>query len=149
MRNKLGQPLLNRDKILQKIDNSCLSEGIYKIKHNCWTFPFNLEKKSICTLCRANDCDHLTIWIGRRGDTASRFILQIPADMEMYTGEEKRCTRGTKFNIKEVHGRIEDLVHFARHYRGINVDTIRDEALPYILGVDECPGFNKLGQIYS
>ena len=118
-----------------------------KHKHHCRTFPFNLKKKSLCTLCRAEDCDHLTIRIGRRGDTASRFILQVPTDMEPYTGEEKRCVRGSMFNKKEVHGRIEDLVHFARHYRGVYVDTIRDEALPYILGVDECLGFNKFGQI--
>ena len=149
MKIKPLQPLLNREYIRKMIDNGSISEGISMIKYHCWTFPFNLEQMSICTNCRAEDCDHLTIRIGRRGDTASRFILQVSSDMETYTGEEKRRTRGTMFNKYEVHGRIEDLVHFARYYREVNVDTIRDEALTYILGVYECPGFNKFGHIYS
>jgi hypothetical protein len=92
----------------------------------------------------AGDCNHITIWIGRSSDTASRFILQVSDDMEIYSGEEKRCKRGTMFfNKKEVHGRIEDLVHIARHYRGVYVGAIRDEALHCILGVKACPGFKK------
>jgi len=118
-----------------------------KLKHHCRTFPFNLEKKSLCALCRADDCDHLKIWIGRRGDTASRFILKVPAYIKTFTGEEKRCSQGTMFNKKEVHGRIEELVYFARHDGNVYLDTIRDEALQYVLGVDECVGFNKFGHI--
>ena len=116
-----------------------------KRKHNCMTFPFNLEKKSICTLCRADDCTHFTMLIGRRGGAAGRFILQSPICTEIYTGEDKRRPGTMYFNEKEVHGRLEDLMHLARNYRVICLDKIRDNALSYILGVDECQGFKKLG----
>ena len=118
-----------------------------KYKHKCMTFPFNLEKKSICTLCRADDCAHSTMRIGRRGDTPSRFILQIPICMDLYTGEEKRRSGTMYFNEKAVHGRLEDLIHLAKNYRIVYSDTIREKALSYILGVDECQGFNKFGHI--
>ena len=119
-----------------------------KHKHNCMTFPFKQKQQSICTVCRAENCNHITIRIGRSVDTSSRFILHIPPDNKTYTGVEKRCKLGTMFFDKnEVHGRTEDLLHIARHFRYVEEDTIRDKALPYILGVDACPAFNKLGKI--
>ena len=119
-----------------------------KHKHNCMTFPFKQKQQSICTVCRAENCNHITIRIGRSVDTSSRFILHIPADNKTYTGVEKRCKLGTMFfDINEVHGRIEDLLHIARHFRYVEEVSIRDSALPYILGVDACPGFKKLGKI--
>jgi hypothetical protein len=115
-------------------------------KHLCNTFPLNLERDSICSICKTSDCDNLKIWLRGYDSGPKRFYLKNSSYIKPYTGVNKRSARGSTADHKKLYGRIEDLIHFAKSQEIVRKNNLREEAVKYILGVDSCLGFNKFGK---
>jgi hypothetical protein len=116
------------------------------LKHLCDTFPFNMGKNSICSICKASDCGNLTIWL-REYNGPKRFYLKDLSKINPYTGDNKRSARGSTSEHKKLYGRIEDLIDFAESKKIVRKSDLREDAFRYILGVDSCLGFNKFGNV--
>ncbi len=116
------------------------------IKHLCNTFPFNMGKHSICTACKAEDCENLTLWLREGGRSPQRFFLKDPSDIEPYSGDNHRLPGNGSSDHRSPYGRMVDLLTFAKSAEAIHIDHIRKEAYMYIFGVDSCHGFNKFGK---
>jgi len=111
------------------------------------TFPFNIEKNSICTICKAADCDNFTLWLRKGGKSSKRFYLKDLSEIEPNTGNNNRLPGGSKSDYKGLYGRIGDLLNFVKSSEVVDIDTLRKEAFRYILGVDSCQGFNRFGKV--
>jgi len=117
------------------------------IKHLRNTFPFNMEKDSICSICLSADCDNLTLWLRKGGKEPKKYFLKNSSEIEHYTGDNKRFPEAGNSNYKGRYGRIGDLISFAKSGKVVDIVNLKEEALRYILGVDFCLGFNRFSTV--